>query len=86
VILESAVRTYVDDGYLVVPGLVAQHDIDAICAELVDFAPIGEDPYAWKGYVDPPNRVLLRPHTPRPYNRDDVLSEGFERSAKTRKD
>jgi phytanoyl-CoA hydroxylase len=33
---------------------------------------IGEDPYAWKGTVAPPDRVFLRPHA-----RDDALAKGF---------
>jgi phytanoyl-CoA hydroxylase len=43
--------------------------------------PVGEDPYAWKGYVDPPGRVFLRPHTT-----GDALSKASERPGKTRKD
>jgi phytanoyl-CoA hydroxylase len=34
--------------------------------------PIGEDPYAWKGYTEAPNRVFLRPHQPA-----DKLARGF---------
>jgi len=43
--------------------------------------PIGEDPYAWKGYVDPPDRVFLRPHTT-----GDALSKSFKRSMKPDED
>ena len=71
---EDAIRAYVDKGYLVVPGLVATHDERNVVA-------IGEDPYAWKGYVDPPKRVFLRPHS-----RDDALAPGFGSFATTRKE
>jgi len=42
---------------------------------------IGEDPYAWKGTVEPPDRVFLRPHT-----RDDPLSRSFASPRKEPKD
>jgi hypothetical protein len=38
------------------PGGVAVADTRMI-------VPIGDDPYAWKGYEDPPDKVFVRPHT-----------------------
>jgi ectoine hydroxylase-related dioxygenase (phytanoyl-CoA dioxygenase family) len=45
-----------------------------------NIVPIGEDPYAWKGYTDPPGRVFLRPHTS-----SDALAKGFGSSRTTQK-
>jgi phytanoyl-CoA hydroxylase len=47
------------------PYEIATHDERNI-------VPIGEDPYAWKGLVEPPDRVFLRPHSP-----GDALARGF---------
>ena len=46
-----------------------------------NIVPIGEDPYAWKGYADAPDRVFLRP-----YADDDSLAKGFKRAGKKSND
>jgi phytanoyl-CoA hydroxylase len=45
-----------------------------------NIVPVGEDPYAWKGYTTPPDRVFLRPH-----QSVDALSKSFGRGGKPRK-
>jgi hypothetical protein len=50
-------------------GKIATHDERNVIV-------LGEDPYAWKGYTAPPERVFLRPHEP-----DDRLARGRAKSA-----
>ena len=45
-----------------------------------NIVPIGDDPYAWKGYTDPPDRVFLRPHAP-----DDAFARGLRGRRKPRR-
>ena len=47
--------TYIDQGYLVCPGLVDLSDHRAIVPV------VGDDPYPWKGIDEPPAEVFVRP-------------------------
>lgn len=56
------------------------HPFDIATHDERNVVPIGEDPYAWKGTVDPPNRVFLRPHRP-----EDALGKGRRRESDEKK-
>ena len=54
---------------------VAMSDDELTAAS--DVIVIGTDPYAWKGYTEPPQRVFLRP-----YEASDPLAKPFGKKRK----
>lgn len=54
------------NAYSLLPWILKDVKIPTYAVAMLDnrtVVPVGEDPYAWKGYEDPPGTVFIRPHT-----------------------